>query len=85
LFNKDLADPLPPHGPGNHHEVHLKEGEKPTWGPLYSMSGAELGTCKEWREEDMSKGFIRQSSSPFAAPGLIANTPDGGLRFGINY
>jgi hypothetical protein len=33
----------------------------------------------------MSKGFIRQSSSPFAAPVLFAKKPDGGLRFCIDY
>jgi hypothetical protein len=38
LFNKILADRLPPHWPGIDHEVRLKDGETPTWGPLYSMS-----------------------------------------------
>jgi len=33
----------------------------------------------------MSKGFIRQSSSPFAAPVLFPKKPDGGLRFCIDY
>jgi hypothetical protein len=41
-FNKVLADRLPPHRPGIDHEVRLKDGETPTWGPLYSMSRAEL-------------------------------------------
>jgi len=33
----------------------------------------------------MSNGFIRQSSSPVAAPVLFEMTPDGGLRFCIDY
>jgi hypothetical protein len=33
----------------------------------------------------MSKGFIRQSSSAFAAPVLFAKKPEGGLRFCIDY
>jgi hypothetical protein len=49
------------------------------------MSRAELVVLKEWLEENMSKGFIRQSSSPFAAPVLFAKTPGGGLRFCIDY
>jgi len=40
------------------------------------MSRAELVTLKEWVEENMSKGFILQSSSPFAAPFPFAKTPD---------
>jgi hypothetical protein len=85
LFNKVLAVRLPPHQPGIDHEVQLKEGETPTWGPLYSMSRAELVIWKEWVEENMSKGFIWQSSSPFAAPVLFAMKPGGGLRFCIDY
>jgi hypothetical protein len=49
------------------------------------MSRAELIVLKEWLEENMSKGFIRQSSSPFAAPVLFAKKPGGGLRFCIDY
>jgi hypothetical protein len=49
------------------------------------MSRAELIILKEWLEENMSKGFIRQSSSPFAAPVLFAKTPGGGLLFCIDY
>jgi len=85
LFSKILADRLPPHWPGIDHEVRLKEGETPTWGPLYSMSRTELVVLKEWLEENASKGFVCQSSSPFAAAFLFAKTPDGGLRFCIDY
>jgi len=35
LFNKVLADRLPPHRFGIDHEVRLKDGETPAWGPLY--------------------------------------------------
>jgi hypothetical protein len=79
LFNTVLADRLPPHRPGIDHEVRLKDGETPTWGPLYSMSRAELIVIKRWLEENMSKGLIRQSSSPFTAPVLFARKPGGGL------
>jgi hypothetical protein len=46
LFNKVLAGSLPPHRPGIDHEVRLNPGETPTWGPLYSMSRAELAVLK---------------------------------------
>ena len=61
------------------------DGETPSWGPLYPMSRTELLVLKEWLEENMSKGFIRHSSSPFAAPGLFPKKLDGGLRFCIEY
>jgi hypothetical protein len=49
------------------------------------MSRAELIVLKEWLEDNMSKGFIRQSSSTFGAPELYAKKPGGGLRFCIDY
>ena len=85
LLSKVLADRLPPHQPGIDHEVRLKDGETPTWGPLYSMSRAELVVLKELLEENMSKGFIRQSSLLFAAPVLFTKKSYGGLRFCIDY
>jgi hypothetical protein len=51
-----LADSLSPHRPEIDHEVELTDGEILSWGPLYSMSRAELVVLKEWPEENMSKG-----------------------------
>jgi hypothetical protein len=85
LFSKVLADRLPPHRRNIDPEVRLNEGETPSWGPLYKMSREELVVMKEWLEDNMTKGFIRQSSSPYAAPCLFAKKPDGGLRFCIDY
>jgi hypothetical protein len=45
----------------------------------------ELVVIKELLEENMTKGFIRQSSSPYAAPYSFAQKPDGALRFCIDY
>jgi hypothetical protein len=53
LLNKVLADRLPPHRSGIDHEVRLNDGETPTWGPLYSMSRAELVVLKELLQENM--------------------------------
>jgi hypothetical protein len=47
LFSKVLGDRLPPHRPNIDHEVRLKEGETPSWGPLYTMSREELVVMKE--------------------------------------
>jgi hypothetical protein len=40
---------------------------------------------KEWLEENMTKGFIQQSSSPYAAPCWFAQKPNGGLRLCSDY
>jgi len=49
------------------------------------MSRTELVVLKEWLDKNLSKGFIRQSSSPFAAQVLFAKKPDGELQFCIDY
>jgi hypothetical protein len=58
LFSKVLADRLLTHRPNIDHEVRLKEGESPSWGPLYKMSREELVVMTEWLENNMTKGFI---------------------------
>ena len=83
LFNNVLARRLPPHRPGIDHKVSLKEGEKQTCGPIDSMSMAQFVTLKEWPEDNMSNGFIRQSWSPFVEPILFANLTRWG--FTIHY
>jgi len=35
--------------------------------------------------ENLSKGFIQQSSSLFAAPEFFTKKPDGGLQYCIDY
>jgi hypothetical protein len=85
LFHMLLADRFPLYGPEIDHEVRLKEGETPTWGPLYSISRNELVVLKEWLEENISKGFIRQSWSIFAAPALFPIKLGGGLWICIDY
>jgi len=79
LISKVLADLYPPHRPGIDHEVRLLVGESPIWEPLYSTSRTELVVFNELLEDNISKGFIRQSSSPFAAPVSFGKKPGRGL------
>jgi len=49
------------------------------------MSRAELVVSKEWLEENISKGLIRQQSAQFTGPVQVEKKPDAGLRFCIDY
>jgi len=49
------------------------------------MSRAQLVGLKQWLEQNVSQGSIRQSSSPIAVPLLVTKSPDGGLRFCIDH
>jgi hypothetical protein len=84
LFSESLAKNLPPHQPYDH-KIPLQEGFTPPFGPLYTMSRTELQTLKEWNEDNLSKGFIRASSSPAASPILFVKKTDGSLWLCIDY
>jgi Reverse transcriptase (RNA-dependent DNA polymerase) len=75
---------LPPFRPHDH-EITLKEHTTPPYGPLYGLSRNELETVREWIDDNLSKGFIRASSSPAASPILFVKKPDGSLRLCIDY
>ena len=84
LFEEAVANELPPHRTYDH-SIPLKEGFQPPFGPLYSLSRHELEALKEWLDENLSKGFIRSSSSPAGAPILFVKKSDGSLRLCVDY
>jgi hypothetical protein len=84
IFEKANADKLPPHRPSDH-TIPLTDGFKPPFGPLYWLSRPELEELKCWLDENLSKGFIRTSSSPAATPILFVKKGDGLLRLVVDY
>ncbi len=84
LFKKAIADVLPPHRIYDH-KIPLQEGFTPPFGPIYSLSIPELKALREWLDENLSKGFIRASSSPAGAPILFVKKADGSLRLCVDY
>jgi hypothetical protein len=84
LFSEAEANKLPPHHPYDH-RIPLKEGFTPPFGPIYSLSRTELEALKKWLEENLSKGFIRASSSPAGAPILFVKKGDGSLWLCVDY
>jgi hypothetical protein len=75
IFEKVNADKLPPHHPYDH-KIPLGDGFQPPFGPLYFLSHPELAELKRWLDENLSKGFIRASSSTAMAPILFLKKGD---------
>ena len=84
LFREEDARKLPPHRPYDH-KIPLKPGTEPPFGLLYGMSHQQLQTLKDYVDENLSKGFIRHSSSPAGAPVLFVKKGDGSLRLCVDY
>src|SRR6266566_2610671 len=84
MFDEEFSKALPPRRPYDH-TIPIKEGNEPPFGALYGMSQEELKALKEYIEDNMTKGFIRASSSPAGAPVLFVKKADGSLRLCVDY
>lgn len=78
------ANKLPPHRPVDH-TIKLREGTTPPAKRAYGMSREQAAVVKAYVDEMLGKGYIRPSTSPYAAPVLIVKKPDGGLRICVDY
>src|SRR5438067_8772172 len=85
LFDKAKGpEALPKHQPWDH-EIPIQEGKQPTFGPVYSCSEKELAALREYLEENLAKGSIRESCSSAGYPILFVPKKNGKLRLCIDY
>ncbi|KAI1006278.1 hypothetical protein K3495_g1941 [Podosphaera aphanis] len=84
VFDRKQANTLPPHHSWGH-AIELQPGKQPSVARPHSMNRHELKTLRECLEKELSKGFIRISRSPAAAPVLFVKKSNGELRFFIDY
>ena len=84
VWNPVEANKLPPHRKVDH-PIELQAGAVPPAKRAYGMSREQATVVKGYVEEMLGKGYIRASTSPYAAPVLIVKKPDGGLRICVDY
>src|SRR5690606_6759717 len=84
LFKDKEIGTLPPHRPYDH-TIPLEPGKTAPFGPLYTLSQAELKELYNYIQENLEKGFIRRSESPAGAPVLFVKKKDGSLRLCVDY
>ncbi|CAI7905974.1 unnamed protein product [Closterium sp. NIES-54] len=84
VFPADLPAELPPERAIDH-SIRLIPGSTPPVRPTYCMSTAELLELRQQLDDLLEKGFIRPSTSPYAAPVLFTRKKDGDLRLCIDY
>ena len=84
VFAKKGTDHLPPHRDIDL-AIDIKPGAQLPHGRIYNLSENELSTLKAYIETNLDKGFIQRSSSPAAAPILLAKKKGGGLRLCVDY
>ncbi|CAI7932609.1 unnamed protein product, partial [Closterium sp. NIES-54] len=84
VFPDDLPAELPPERAIDH-SIRLVPGSTPPVRPTYRMSTAELLELRRQLDDLLEKGFIRPSTSPYAAPVLFTRKKEGDLRLCIDY
>ena len=65
--------------------IKLRLGIEPLYRLIYSLSPWELAVLKEFLEENLAKGFIRESKSLVGTPILFVPKKDGSLRLYVDY
>ena len=79
VFEKKASDRLPQHQPWDH-EIDLKPDFQPRPGKVYPLAHHEREEMDKFIDENLEKGYIRPSQSPFAAPFFFVGKKDGKLR-----
>jgi hypothetical protein len=52
---------------------------------IYGLTRTETEAVQAYIDEIMGKGYIRPSTSPYAAPVLVVKKPGDGLRICVDY
>ena len=86
VFSAMSSDIKPPEHHVDHH-LHLEQESEEALGysPLYKMSSEELEAAQEYILNNLNKGFIIPSQSPYTSLILMAWKPSGGLHFCVDY
>lgn len=84
-FDPREADKLPPRRKGVDHAIDLDPSAGVPRPHIYGLTRQETTAVKVYLDDMIQKGFVRPSTSPFAAPVLVVKKPQGGLRVCVDY
>jgi hypothetical protein len=83
-FSPKAAKELPPRRSWDH-KIDLLPGNEPPYQKTRPMSPTELQVVRKWLDDNLDKGFIRESRARCAAPLMLAAKPGGGVRICQDY
>ena len=75
IFEKQASERFPERRSWDH-AIELREDFVPKKGKIYPISPLQQNTLDEWIKEQLSKGYIRPSKSPQAAPFFYVEKKD---------
>jgi hypothetical protein len=75
---------VPPYK-GVNYTINLKPGMEPPYRKAFLMNLEQLAAVKKYINEELAKGTIEPSNSPYASLVLIVRKPNGGIRVCMDY
>jgi hypothetical protein len=85
VFSKEAAQCIPPSHPDNH-AIKLKPGAPTKLDcKIYRQTDKELAALKQYIDENLAKGYIVESKSPYASPLFFRAKSDGKLHPIVDY
>jgi hypothetical protein len=84
VFTPPPDGELPEHGPFDH-EIKIKDGQEPTFMPIYPLSQKESAVLEEYIKDNLKKGNIQHSKSSAGYPILFVPKKGGELRMCVDY
>ncbi|GJP46518.1 hypothetical protein CLOM_g5795 [Closterium sp. NIES-68] len=83
VFPDDQPPGLPPERPQDH-RIELEPDALPTDRTQWRLTQPELHELRDQLDYFLAKGFVRPSTSPFAAPIMFTPKKDGGIQMCID-
>lgn len=84
VFLLKPASELPPQRSWDH-KIELVPGKEPPYQKTRPMNPQELKVIRKWLDDNLNKGFIRESRARCAEPLPLAAKPGGGVRICQDY
>ena len=63
MFREKAHEKLSKHRDWDH-KILIKEGKKPTYGPIYALSKTELKALQQYLDKNLRKEFLQLSTLP---------------------
>ena len=80
VFNEEASHRLPQHQPWDH-AIDLKPNAPSSLNcKIYPLMTQEKEALQKWLDEELKKGYITKSKSPYASPFFFIKKKDGKLR-----
>ena len=85
VFNEEASHRLPQHQPWDH-TIDLKKDALASLNcKVYPLTVEEKQALRKWLDEELRKGYITKSKSPYASPFFFTKKKDGKLRLVQDY